>query len=103
MGATVIATRIGTRLGLDRDALTELYWSVLLRFLGCTATAGQLAPAGFGSEQELNHAFTAGDPYDVEDMRRRLDAGLRRDVDAKERSERIESLAHLRDGAYFFV
>ncbi len=89
MGATVIATRIGGRLGLDRDALTELYWSVLLRFLGCTATAGQLAPAGFGVEQVLNHAFTAGDPYDAADMRRRLDAGLPLDVNPQERSARI--------------
>jgi HD-GYP domain-containing protein (c-di-GMP phosphodiesterase class II) len=103
MGATVIATRIGGRLGLDRDALTELYWSVLLRFLGCTATAGQLAPAGFGVEQVLNHAFTAGDPYDAADMRRRLDAGLPLDVNPQERSARIESLAELRDGAYVFV
>ncbi|HET7715869.1 MAG TPA: HD domain-containing phosphohydrolase [Bauldia sp.] len=103
MGATVIATRIGARLGLDRDTLTELYWSVLLRFLGCTATAGQLAPAGFGIEQVVNHAFTAGDPYDPVDMCRQLDLGLPRDVDPKERGERIESIAHLRDGAYFFV
>ena len=103
MGATVIATGIGGRLGLDRHALTELYWSVLLRFLGCTATAGQLAPAGFGAEQVLNHAFTAGDPYDAADMRRRLDAGLPLDVNPQERSARIKSLAELRDGAYVFV
>lgn len=33
MGATVIATRIGARIGLDQNSLKELYWSVLLRFL----------------------------------------------------------------------
>jgi hypothetical protein len=51
MGATVIATRIGQRLGLEKDS----FWSALLRFLGCTASAPDLASAGFGVEQSANH------------------------------------------------
>lgn len=103
MGATVIATRIGQRLGLDKDALTELYWSVLLRFLGCTASASELAPAGFGAEQPVNHAFTIGDPYDAANMRLHLTANLPKDVPEAERTRRIETIAALGDGAYPFV
>jgi HD-GYP domain-containing protein (c-di-GMP phosphodiesterase class II) len=103
MGATVIATRIGQRLGLDKDALNELYWSALLRFLGCTASASDLAPAGFGAEQPVNHAFTIGDPYDVANMRLHLGAHLPKDVPQAERDKMIETIAAMGDNAYPFV
>lgn len=103
MGATVIATRIGQRLGLGKDALTIIYWSALLRFLGCTASASDLAPAGFGIEQSVNHAFTIGDPYDVDNMRQHLRAHLPKDVPEAEREKRIEVIAGMRDNAYPFV
>jgi HD-GYP domain-containing protein (c-di-GMP phosphodiesterase class II) len=104
MGATVIATRIGQRLGLDKDALAALYWSALLRFLGCTASAPDLAPAGFGVEQSVNHAFTIGDPYDVDNMRQHLRAHLPKDeVPEAERDKMIEMIAGMGDKAYPFV
>ncbi len=103
MGATVIATRIGQRLGLEKDPLTELYWSALLRFLGCTASAPDLAPAGFGVEQTVNHAFTIGDPYDVDNMRQHLRAHLPKDVPEAERDKMIEVIAGMGDNAYPFV
>lgn len=103
MGATVIATRLGQRMGLDAATLTELYWGVLLRFLGCTASAADLAPAGFGAEQPVNHAFTIGDPYDAANMRLHLSAHLTREVPEDERAKRIETIAALGDAAYPFV
>ena len=103
MGATLLATRIGQRIGLDPAALQELYWSALLRFLGCTAAAPELAAAGFGVEQSVNHAFTIGDPFDVEDMRRHLDAYLPKDAPEAERARAVEAIAGLQSGAYPLV
>ncbi len=103
MGATIIATRMGQRLGLEKDALAEIYWSALLRFLGCTASAPDLAPAGFGVEQAVNHAFTIGDPYDVDNMRQHLRVHLPKDVPEAERDKRIEAIAAMGDNAYPFV
>jgi len=103
MGATVIATRLGQRLGLGTDQVRELYWSTLLRFLGCTASAPDLAPAGFGAEQPVNHAFTIGDPYDVDNMRQHLRTHLPKDVPEAERAKRIEVIAGMGDSAYPFV
>ncbi|MCW3783462.1 LuxR C-terminal-related transcriptional regulator [Defluviimonas sp. CAU 1641] len=103
MGSALIATRVGQRMGLGSAELTELYWSTLLRFMGCTATAHEIAPAGFGTEQGVNNAFTRSDPYNLDEMRRVLDASLPTDVDPAERRARIEALAQLRDDAYYFV
>ena len=103
MGATVIATRLGQRFGLKIDEVRELYWSTLLRFLGCTASAPDLAPAGFGAEQPVNHAFTIGDPYDVDNMRQHLKAHLPKDVPEAERDKMIEVIAGMGDNAYPFV
>ncbi len=103
IGATVIATRIGQRLGLSTGALAELYWSALLRFLGCTASAPDLAPAGFGVEQSVNHAFTIGDPYDIDNMRQHLRAHLPKDVPELEREKMVEFVAGMGDKAYPFV
>jgi HD-GYP domain-containing protein (c-di-GMP phosphodiesterase class II) len=103
MGATVIATRIGQRLGLEMDELAELYWSALLRFLGCTASAPDPAPAGFGTEQPVNHAFTIGDPYDMDNMRQHLRAHLPKNVPEAERDKMIEVIAGMGDNAYPFV
>jgi hypothetical protein len=74
-----------------------------LRFLGCTASASELAPAGFGAEQPVNHAFTIGDPYDPASMRLHLAAHLPTDIPETERSARIETIAALGDHAYPFV
>jgi HD-GYP domain-containing protein (c-di-GMP phosphodiesterase class II) len=90
-------------MGLGPDALAELYWSTLLRFIGCTASAPDLAPAGFGVEQAINHAFTIGDPFDVDDMRRHLDAYLPTEVATTERAQTVEAIARLGLGAYPFV
>ena len=103
MGTTVLAIRIGQRMGLDPTALQELYWSALLRFLGCTATAHELAPAGFGVEQAINHAFTIGDPFDPEDMRHQLDAYLPTDAPKADRAQAVDAIAGLQAGAHPLV
>jgi len=103
MGAAVIATRLGRRLGIGPGALTELYWATLLRFLGCTATAIELAPAGYGVEQAVNHAFTIGDPFDAANMRHHLDAHLAKDAPAAERNQKLDALAGLGADAYPLV
>jgi HD-GYP domain-containing protein (c-di-GMP phosphodiesterase class II) len=103
MGATVLATRIGDRMGLGSAELPELYWAALLRFLGCTAAAPEIAAVGFGVEQAVNHAFTIGDPFDADDMRRHLDAHMPKDVPEPERARTVDMIAGMKTQAYLLV
>ena len=47
---TVLATAVGTALGLDSTTIADVFWGALLRFLGCTAFATEEAFFGAGDD-----------------------------------------------------
>jgi HD-GYP domain-containing protein (c-di-GMP phosphodiesterase class II)/DNA-binding CsgD family transcriptional regulator len=60
----LLATELGRRMGLAEDALSDVYYVGLLRFIGCTADAHEVA-AFAGDEIELARAVgphVMGDP-----------------------------------------
>src|SRR6187397_2397819 len=64
---SVLATGLGRVLGLRGEALRDVYYTGLLRFVGCTAYAHETA-ARFGDDLALLHALTpadAGSPLSI--------------------------------------
>ena len=56
----VVAMRLGEALNLDGDALRDVYYQALLRYIGCNSDADALA-ALMGDELALRHDFAARD------------------------------------------
>jgi hypothetical protein len=46
----LLATGIGRQMGLTRPALSDVYYMAMLRFLGCSAFAHELAAAVGGDD-----------------------------------------------------
>jgi HD-GYP domain-containing protein (c-di-GMP phosphodiesterase class II) len=57
----VVAMRLGEALGLNDDALRDVYYQALLRYIGCNADTYAMA-ALFGDELALRHDFARVDP-----------------------------------------
>src|SRR5438876_9826648 len=57
----VVAMRLGEALGLNDDALRDVYYQALLRYIGCNADTYAMA-ALFGDELALRHDFARLDP-----------------------------------------
>jgi hypothetical protein len=53
LSATVLAVRIGRRLGLDEDTLADIYYACITRRIGCTSAAGEAATLALGDERSL--------------------------------------------------
>ena len=68
--ACVVATDLAARLGLAHEDQVAVYWVGLLRFVGCTATASEMA-AALGNELAVSAAFATVDAHDLRDVLRR--------------------------------
>ena len=66
----VLALRVADLVGLDVDDRRVLFWVGLLRFVGCTATATEVA-AALGDELRLSETFADSDQRDLPDVFRR--------------------------------
>ncbi|HKB48728.1 MAG TPA: HD domain-containing phosphohydrolase, partial [Ktedonobacterales bacterium] len=56
LGACVLAVRLGEKCGYSQDALREVYYQALLRYIGCNVDTDWLASV-FGDEQRLRTDF----------------------------------------------
>src|SRR5258706_1318630 len=62
LGAAILAARMGRALGLAEQAISDLYYATLLRFLGCTISAPEVArDLAAGDEFSLNRALAVAD------------------------------------------
>jgi HD-GYP domain-containing protein (c-di-GMP phosphodiesterase class II) len=52
-----IAMRLGRAMGLSSEALRELYYTVLLKDLGCSSNAARVAQMFAGNDRKLKHDF----------------------------------------------
>src|SRR2546428_13749257 len=57
----VVAVRLGVALRLPDEALRDVYYQALLRYIGCNADTYAMA-AGFGDELALRRGFASLDP-----------------------------------------
>src|SRR5947209_7033297 len=66
---SLLAVSLGRELGLSGEALRDLYYTGLLRFVGCTAFAHETARSfGAGDDMGLLRALTPADtanPVDI--------------------------------------
>jgi HD-GYP domain-containing protein (c-di-GMP phosphodiesterase class II)/DNA-binding CsgD family transcriptional regulator len=63
----VLACQLAQRAGLQPEEREAVFWVGLLRFVGCTATAAEMA-AALGDELAVSAAFAAADPRDLRDL-----------------------------------
>lgn len=57
----VLAVRLGRKIGLEADALSDLYYATLLRHLGCTSFSHEAAALGAGDDQQFLQTFEGAD------------------------------------------
>jgi HD-GYP domain-containing protein (c-di-GMP phosphodiesterase class II)/DNA-binding CsgD family transcriptional regulator len=67
--ATVLATRLATRLGLDAATQRDVYYATLMRFVGCTATSHEYARYLGGNDIDVRYR---GDRIDAADQKQVL-------------------------------
>src|SRR4051812_14837349 len=67
--ASAVAGALADRLDLPDADREALFWVGLLRFVGCTATASEMA-AALGDELAVSAAFAAADARDLRDVLR---------------------------------
>src|SRR3954468_10534504 len=67
--ACTVAGELADRLDLPDADREALFWVGLLRFVGCTATASEMA-AALGDELAVSAAFAAADAHDLRDVLR---------------------------------
>src|SRR3954471_317697 len=67
--ACVVAGELARRLVLPAADREAVFWVGLLRFVGCTATASEMA-AALGDELAVSAAFAAADARDLRDVLR---------------------------------
>src|SRR5262245_46007421 len=58
---SLLAVRLGRRLKLDSTKLRDVFYTALLRFIGCTAYAAETARIGGGDDQTLLRSLTVAD------------------------------------------
>lgn len=69
--STILAMHLADEIALSEADREALYWVGLLRFVGCTATASEMAE-GLGDEIAVSAAFAAADTKDIRDALRRV-------------------------------
>ncbi|MCB9559908.1 MAG: HD domain-containing protein [Kofleriaceae bacterium] len=74
--ATVLATRVAAALGLPGDRQRDVYYTAVLRFIGCTAYGPEEARLAGGDDIALRHALLPMDPARPRDAAGRLWRGL---------------------------
>ncbi len=70
--ATVLAVRIGQKLGLSTEDQQALYFACITRFIGCTSTSEETAAMAFGDEFSPYLALSLADPADPKSVRTEL-------------------------------
>lgn len=103
MSAAVISARIGLALGLSTAEQAELYYATLCRFIGCTATASDVAALGLGEEQTLNHCGTIADPLNPDDFRYHLNKYFAPNQPEEDRQRVIEICVEAGPDLYQFA
>ena len=90
LSTCIVAMRLGTTLGLDDDAMRDIYYQSLLRFIGCNAETHLLA-ALVGDELALRRDFAPIDPGNPPEM---IDLVIRyiRQANAAEARARVEEI-----------
>lgn len=88
----LVSVRIAALVGTQGFARAEVYWVGLLRFLGCSAYAHELAPLGAGDDLALLRSLTLVDPTRIGDV---LGAAWRGSDPAAGTLARVAALARL--------
>jgi len=66
--ATVLAVRIGRRLGLGDAELADIYYTSITRFIGCSSVCVEAAGVGLGDDQGLTYSLGMCDWVDADQV-----------------------------------
>jgi HD-GYP domain-containing protein (c-di-GMP phosphodiesterase class II) len=89
LSACILAVRLARKCGYSEEAVREVYYQALLRYIGCNAESDWLASIA-GDEQILRADFSAIDSGDLNAVIRMFTEAVRKSF-AGEAPERIES------------
>src|SRR5947209_357113 len=89
----LLAVRLGRLLDLRGEALSEIYYTGLLRFIGCTAYAHETAALGGGDDLGLLRTLTPADAADPTSIMRQVVRGSGWGVTRLQRAGAVVQLA----------
>jgi putative nucleotidyltransferase with HDIG domain len=89
---TVLAAHLGRALRLGPEALRDVYYTALLRYLGCSGYAHETAWVGGGDDLAFLRAFEAVDPTDLGGVAATALRDLARDAPLAARARAIARL-----------
>lgn len=92
IGATIVSTRMARLLGLSEKQIANVYYSAMVRFLGCTSTSAEAAEFGLGNDQALYCVLSMADPVDAESLRETAERWIAPDAPEVERAGAIQTL-----------
>lgn len=92
LGATVLATRMGRAMGLSGEALQDIYFTCVTRFIGCTATAMETGAVALGDDLTLNYAATLCDSADPVSVRMYMNRYFAPEAPEEQRQAVIEGI-----------
>ncbi len=92
IGAALFAGRLGRRLGLPEDECAELFYSSLLRFIGCAVGVPDATGLAIGDVEGFQRGLAMSDLTDVKDVVARLDENLAIDAPAEDRRAAIATI-----------
>ena len=95
MSATVVAVRIGRKLGLSESNLSSLFYAGLLRFIGCTSTSSETAEIALGDELSGYLALSRADPADPVSVRAELETVFAPDRPMEEKRALIDMIVDM--------
>jgi HD-GYP domain-containing protein (c-di-GMP phosphodiesterase class II) len=85
----LLAVRLGERLGLEGQDLSDIYYASMLRYISCTAFAQQEAALNAGDDISFRAVFAGVDTADPEDFMARAQAGMGVGLSSSERTELV--------------
>lgn len=88
----LLAVQLGRELRLQGQALSAVYYTGLLRFIGCTAYAHETALAGAGDDQGLLRLLTPADSANPRDVLGRIVRGAGRGAPFRQRAGAVGRL-----------
>ena len=95
MSATVVAVRIGQKLGFSESNRSSLVYAGLLRFSVCTSTSSETAEIALGDELSGYLALSRADPADPVSVRAELETVFAPDRPMEEKRALIDRIVDL--------
>jgi HD-GYP domain-containing protein (c-di-GMP phosphodiesterase class II) len=96
--ATVLAVRMGRRLGLPESELADTYYASITRFIGCSSTSVEAGEIGLGDDQGLTYALGMCDWVDADQVAASAAKYMAPDAPVRDRAAAFRTLREMHSG-----